>query len=124
MDDMVLGRLKEIVLLFDAVEFAYLFGSYATQNISKHSDVDVAIFIKEGFDHFDVGLKVHHALEIKLLKDIDVVILNDVKNYRLLKDILYEGVLIKDGEYRAMFEVKKQHEIIDYAVFKRILDVA
>ncbi len=50
--------------------------------------------------------------------------LNDVKSYRLLKDILYKGRVLKDGENRPMFEVQKQHEIIDFFDFKRMIDAA
>jgi len=123
MQDVTIKQLKKIFDSFENIEFAYLFGSFATDKISNHSDIDIAIYVKEGFDSFDAGLQVHHKLEIALHKDIDVVVLNDVKNYRLLKDIIYKGVLLKDGKNRSMFEVRKQHEIIDFFNFKRILDV-
>ncbi len=124
MVDLLIKQLVKTFATFDDVEFAYLFGSYATKTTSNHSDIDIAIYVKNGFDSFDVGLRVHHALEIALSKDVDVVILNDVKNLRLLKDILDKGILLKDSENRPMFEVQKQHEIIDFFDFKRILDVA
>ena len=123
MQDVTIKQLKKIFDSFENIEFAYLFGSFATDKISNHSDIDIAIYVKDGFDSFDSGLQVHHKLEIALHKDIDVVVLNDVKNYRLLKDIIYKGVLLKDGKNRSMFEVRKQHEIIDFFNFKRILDV-
>jgi len=124
MKEILVTRLGELLSGFDEVAFAYLFGSYADESISKHSDVDVAIYVKDGYDTFDVGLKVHHKLEIALKQDVDVVVLNDVKNYTLLKDILTKGILLKDSEDRAMFEVRKQHEIIDYFTFKRMIDAA
>jgi predicted nucleotidyltransferase len=121
MRGMHITQLSELLSSFDEVEFAYLFGSYVAGDISKHSDVDVAVYVKAGYDTFDVGLKVHHKLEVMLKKDVDVVVLNDVKNYRLLKDIISKGIVLKDGENRLMFEVKKQHEIIDYFDFKRMI---
>ncbi len=124
MKEVLVTRLGKLLSGFDEVAFAYLFGSYVDESISKHSDVDVAIYVKDGHDTFDVGLKVHHKLEIALNQDVDVVVLNDVKNYTLLKDILTKGILLKDDEDRAMFEVLKQHEIIDYFTFKRMIDAA
>ncbi len=124
MRDLLIVKLKEILCSFDDVEFAYLFGSSVSNSTSAHSDVDIAIYVKDGFDSFDVGLKIHHKLEITLNKNIDVVILNDVKNYRLLKDIIYKGILLKDSENRPIFEVKKQHEIIGFFNFKRMIDAA
>jgi len=124
MSSAIKDSLKTILLSFDSVEFAYLFGSYATGLVSNYSDVDVAIYVKDGFDSFEVGLEVHHRLEVELLKEIDLVVLNDVKNYHLLKDIIYDGVLVKDSENRPMFEVRKQHEIIDFLNFRRMIDAA
>ncbi len=124
MEDVLIVRIKEILYSFDDVEFAYLFGSATSNHTSAHSDIDVAIYIKDGHDSFDVGLKVHHKLEITLCRDIDVIVLNDIKSYRLLKDIIYKGILLKDGENRPIFEVQKQHEIIDFFNFKRMIDVA
>jgi predicted nucleotidyltransferase len=118
------SSLKEILGTFDSVEFAYLFGSYANHTASNRSDIDVAIFIKKDFDSFEVGLEVHHKLEVELLKDIDLVVLNSVKNYYLLRDIISKGILLKDGETRAMYEVRKQHEIIDFLDFRRMIDAA
>ena len=122
--DELIARLGELLASFDEVEFAYLFGSYACGDTSKHSDIDIAIYIKEGLDSFEVGLAVHHKLEVALGREIDIVVLNDVKSYRLLKDILYKGRVLKDGENRPMFEVQKQHEIIDFFDFKRMIDAA
>jgi predicted nucleotidyltransferase len=124
MRDMLIARLSDLLASFDDIEFAYLFGSYVDGNISKHSDIDIAIYIKDSLDSFEVGLAVHHKLEIALSSKIDVVVLNDVKNYRLLKDIIYKGRVLKDSENRPMFEVQKQHEIIDFFDFKRMIDAA
>jgi predicted nucleotidyltransferase len=121
-NDLLFKKLKEMLTFFDDIEFAYLFGSYVDGDISKHSDIDIAIYIKDSLDSFEVGLAVHHKLEIALGSRIDVVVLNDVRNYRLLKDIIYKGIVLKDSENRPMFEVQKQYEIIDFFDFKRMID--
>ncbi len=110
----------------DEVEFAYLFGSYSVEQQTFNSDIDIAIFVKNGFNLFDTHLKVHHNLEIFLNKNIDLVILNNAKNFNLIKDILNNGILLKDtfDSTRKIYEVDKMHEIIDYFDFKKMLDVA
>ena len=121
-----INTLKIILNTFEELEFAYLFGSYSIDKADKRSDVDIAIFIKQGYNLFDTKLKIHHKLEISLNKEVDIVVLNSVKNFDLLNDILEDGVVLKDSEddFRVMFELKKQHEILDYKEFKRMLDVA
>jgi len=121
-----INTLKIILNTFEELKFAYLFGSYSTDKADECSDVDIAIFIKQGYNLFDTKLKIHHKLEISLNKEVDIVVLNSVKNFDLLNDILEDGVVLKDSEddFRVMFELKKQHEILDYKEFKRMLDVA
>lgn len=103
------------------VSFAYLFGSYASGKVTSASDIDVAVYLKSGVDTFEEGLQIHHRLEIALRRDIDLIVLNDVKNYRLLKDVIDNGIVIKDNQMRPFYEVQKKHEIIDFLIFKRMV---
>jgi len=108
------------------VKFAYLFGSYISNLNTKNSDIDIAIFVEDGYNLFDTHLKVHHKLEIEIKKEIDIVILNNAKNFILIQDILTYGRLLKDSidDSREMYEIYKNHEILDYFELKRALDVA
>jgi predicted nucleotidyltransferase len=42
MKEELITRLGELLASFDAVEFAYLFGSYASGDTSKHSDIETS----------------------------------------------------------------------------------
>jgi len=108
------------------VKFAYLFVSYTSNSNTKNSDIDIAIFVNDGYNLFDTHLKVHHQLEIKIQKEIDIVVLNNAKNFILIQDILASGRLLKDSidDSREMYEIYKNHEILDYFELKRVLDVA
>ena len=119
-------EIKNILNTFVEVEFAYLFGSYANLSADKNSDIDIAVYITPKYNDFDTKLKIHHKLEIALEKDIDLIVLNKVKNFSLLSDILNKGILLKDSndDARIMYELEKEHEILDYKEFKRMLDVA
>jgi len=121
-----IDKLKNIIATINEIEFAYLFGSYATNNQTPRSDVDIAIYLKKEHNNFDTKLQIHHALEIALHKDVDLVVLNNAKNFYLLEDIFDDGIVIKESknDERLLFELQKEHEILDYKAFKRMLDVA
>ncbi len=117
-------RMKEAirsVLEADSnVLFAYLFGSYADGNASDKSDVDLAVYLSD--TSLDARLSLHHTLQKRLGKEIDLVVLNTVRNLYLLESILDKGMLLKDHEMRPEYEVCKQHDIIDFKVFRNIID--
>lgn len=121
-----IDEIKKLLSQIDEIQFAYLFGSYAKSTQNKNSDIDIAVYLKKEFDSFDTKLKIHHQLEITLNKEIDLITLNTIKNFDLLNDILNDAILLKESESdeRVMFELHKEHEILDYKEFKRMLDVA
>jgi len=122
----MIEQVGNIVKNIEEVEFAYLFGSYATNTYTKNSDIDVAIFLKDRANILDTYLNVHHQLEINLDQEIDIVVLNNAKNFHLVKDILTQGRVIKDSneEKREMYEIYKMHEIVDYFALQRLINVA
>lgn len=99
------NKIKSLLSLQDEVEFAYLFGSYAKGSYTDKSDVDIAVYLTD--TSLDNRLEVHHLLEVLLKKKVDLIVLNDVKNMYLLEAILRDGIVIKDEEGRAFFEVEK-----------------
>jgi len=121
-----INQLKNIMNAISEIEFAYLFGSYAKNNQTSKSDVDIAVYLKKEHNNFDTKLSIHHRLEIVLKKDVDLVVLNSAKNFYLLEDIFDDGIVIKESknDKRLLFELQKEHEILDYKAFKRMLDVA
>jgi len=121
----IIDRLKIFLKDEKSIKFAYLFGSYTTSRFNKiSSDIDIAIYIEDNYDIFEKKLEIHHKLEKVFKKEIDLVVLNKVKSYTLLKDILDNGILVKDSgdDSREMFELRKYHEIIDFKVFQGVLE--
>ena len=51
-------------------------------------------------------------------------VLNDIKNIYLLEDIIKNGIILKESEQRFDFELIKQHDILDYKVFRKYIDAA
>lgn len=104
------------------VLFAYLFGSYANGSQNDKSDVDIALFLDNV--SLDEQLQINYELSKLLKKDVDLVILNSVKNIYLLEDILLHSKVLKDDQNRFDFELKKQHEILDFKAFRKVMDAA
>ena len=114
--------LKEKLKSMDSIEFAYLFGSYAKEEQKEESDVDIAVFLKQ--NNLDVRLQLSYELSKLLKKDVDLLVLNDVKNLFLLEAVFREGKLLKDSQQRVDFELVKEHDILDYKEFKRAINAA
>ena len=102
--------------------FAYLFGSYSKNEQTKNSDVDIAIYLTTY--SLDLELQINYELSKLLNKNVDIVILNRVKNIFLLENILKDGIVLKDTEERVDFELIKQHDILDYKAYRRYIDAA
>ncbi len=115
-------QLQKYMQTDDNILFAYLFGSYADGTAHAQSDVDVAIYFQN--HTLDDKLSAIHALQKRVQKDIDLVTLNEVKNIFLLESVLNKGILLKDHKERPWFEVRKEHEIIDFKNFLKYIDAA
>ncbi len=104
------------------VKFAYLFGSRADGSADGKSDVDIAVYLDD--NSFDKRLELHHNLEKTIKKDVDLVVLNNVKNFYLLESILNKGESLKASEHKDLFEVNAYHAIEDFKAFQRAIDAA
>jgi len=104
------------------VIFGYLFGSYSKNKQTEISDVDIALYLKD--TSLDSKLRIIYELSKLVNKDIDLVVLNDIKNIYLLEDILKSGIIVKDADERFDFEIIKEHDILDYKAFRRYIDAA
>lgn len=102
--------------------FGYLFGSYSKNKQIVSSDIDIALYLKD--TSLDSKLQINYELSKLLKKDVDLVVLNEVKNIYLLEDILKSGIVIKDADERFDFEIVKEHDILDYKAFRRYIDAA
>ena len=118
MEEKIASLLSEM----EEVEFGYLFGSYAKGEATSRSDVDLALFLNN--DDLDTRLSVAKVLGKALQKEIDLTVLNDLKNLYLLEKILEEGKVVKKSDKQDLYEVRKRHEILDYKHFKKMIDAA
>lgn len=119
-------KLKSLLSQMDNVVFAYLFGSEATGQQHKNSDLDIAVYLTAASLTLDERLAIHHELVKALHREVDLIVLNDVKSLLLVESILKEGILIKDSgdDTRELFELRRHHDILDFKAFKRSIDAA
>lgn len=103
----------------ERVVFAYLFGSQVSGNISKLSDVDIAVYFDERLskaERFKEKLEIMAELSSLLKRDdVDVVPLNDA--YPLFEHrIVKQGKVIfsVDEKLRLDYEVKAVMRYLDF----------
>lgn len=120
------AKLQEAVNGFKdyPVKFAYLFGSYARNDIGSLSDIDIAVFLDETLNddkRFDLRLELINCM-IKIFKTdkIDLIILNDsplLLSFRVIHDglILYSS----DEKRRIAFETKIMSRYFDQQYYYR-----
>jgi len=114
--------LKKYLQNNTTIVFGYLFGSYANGTYNNRSDVDIALYLNDL--SLDNRLQISYELSKLLKKDVDLVVLNEVKNIYLLENIFNQSVVVKESDERIDFELVKQHDILDYKAFKRMIDAA
>lgn len=113
----ILREIKKVIERHEEIIFAYLYGSLAKGEKRKKSDIDIGIFLKEGFKR-DVFYECQIALEIEKetkLKNVEVVVLNE-RPLRFLNQVLRYGKLIssKDEKRRVEFETFITKRYIDF----------
>jgi uncharacterized protein len=118
------------------VVVVYLFGSYAKDNISPLSDIDIAILLDpqtRSEDYFDKQLDLMDKISSVLHTDeVDVVILNQAPSLLAYQVIKYRKVLFcRDESKRVSFEAnaidryldeKPMRSLIHQALAERIKD--
>ena len=115
-------QLKQALAAEETVLFAYLFGSVAAGEATPLSDVDVAIFPARKLT-LDDRLGIIQRLGKKTkLENLDVTFLDRLENLYILADIIDHGHLLVDKapEQRALFEVMKQHQFLDFQYQRKL----
>lgn len=102
----------------DTVVFAYLFGSRAAGRTRPSSDIDVAVFLKDGVDLIEEKLSIIGCLTQHLKTDaIDVVVLNTAPISLIGRILSNREVVIDREPYRRhSFESLALREYMDFSV--------
>jgi predicted nucleotidyltransferase len=115
---------KQLQAIFknQPVELAYIFGSVATGNANKESDVDIAVLLKKDISkkkRFEIRLKLMTQLSRTFQREVDLVIFNDIKSVFFKYVIIKEGNLLygKNEDQHVEFESRIMGEYFDFAPF-------
>jgi len=129
---MKLAAIEKSLRSFDYIDFALLFGSYASGKQSAMSDVDIAIYTNRPIDLLEQGIMIS-KLEETLHKRIDLLVLNGlyktnpkmafsvVDNHKILFCNTMEKYLtFKTNTYKYYFDQKPMFDMFDKALRERI----
>ncbi len=89
MNKEILNQVKEYFQKFGNIEFAILFGSYASGKERFLSDIDFGIYVKKELELLEQGLLIYE-LEKITNKKVDLLILNDL--YKKNPELSYNVV--------------------------------
>lgn len=103
---------------------AYVFGSQISGNTAKSSDIDIAVELMPGVDkreRFDIRLKLMGELGKFFKKEVDLVVLNDIKSVFFKYIIIKEGALIYQKSDADAADIESRI-LSDYFDFKPFLE--
>jgi len=94
----LINKLVDIIISEVDVEKIAIFGSMARGDFTQSSDVDVALF---GVDRGNV-MFVRDRLneELNTLRDVDLIVFEELKNDALKSKILKEGIVVYERNYK------------------------
>ncbi len=117
-----LSKIIALLKTYEEVDFALLFGSYASLTASTLSDIDIGIFFKSEPDLLSMGSLVTQ-LESVVDKKVDLAILNHLPSTRplLAYNITrnHTPLIVNNNEKYAKFKIDSLHYYLD---FKPVLD--
>ena len=114
-------KCKDILIKYEKIIFAYIFGSYVQNKMKLDSDIDIAIYLAEDFDSGEY-LKIKMHLSDNLKKEVDLVILNEAPP--LLKHEIYKNNILlftRDIAIESNYKVKT---LFEYNDMKPYLDLS
>lgn len=117
----VIKECKDILMEYEKIIFAYIFGSYVENKMKVDSDIDIAIYLKEDLKP-DEYLKIKNILFDILKIEVDLVILNEAPP--LLKYEIYKKNILlftRDKIIESNYKVKT---LFEYNDIKRYLDLS
>ncbi len=129
---MQMESVRKALQLYDFIDFALLFGSYANGTQSTMSDIDIAIHTNRSIDLLEQGIIIADLEEI-LEKRIDLVVLNDLykENSKMAFNVIDNHKIIfcnelekylefKTYTYKYYFDQKPMFDLFDKALLERI----
>lgn len=113
-------RCRDILIEYDNIIFAYIFGSFVQNNLQVDSDIDIAIYLERDLDT-DIYLKIKMDLLDAIKREVDLVILNE--SPPLLKYEIYKNNILLFTRDRTIESNHKVKTLFQYNDMKKYLDL-
>ena len=117
----IIRKCKNILIEYENITFAYIFGSYAQGKIRVDSDIDIAIYLEKKID-IETYLEIKMYLSETCKREIDLIILNDATP--LLKYEIYKKSILLFTRDRTIETSYKVKTLFEYNDIKRYLDLS
>lgn len=117
----IINICKDILMKYEDIVFAYIFGSYAQNRIRGNSDIDIAIYLKKKIEidtYFEMKMNLTEALK----KEVDLVILNDATP--LLKYEIHKNKILLFSHNKTLEIQYKVKTLFEYSDMKKYLDLS
>ncbi|NLW40437.1 MAG: nucleotidyltransferase domain-containing protein [Tissierellia bacterium] len=117
----IIEKCRSLLMEYEGIIFAYIFGSYAKGKVNKDSDIDIAIYLKEKID-IETYLTIKMDLSEACKREVDLIILNEA--VPLLKFQIYKNNILlftRDKSIETRFRVRT---LFEYNDMKRYLDLS
>lgn len=111
-------NLENLLKNYKVVRLAYVFGSYAKNDVGKLSDIDIAVLLEQGIKKNRISklkLKLIHDISIAIKTNkIDLIIMNNAP-LSINHEVIKEGRLIvcKDNSEKNNFETYIMSRYLD-----------
>lgn len=114
-----IDKLRAFFELKNEIQMAFLFGSAATGREIQESDVDVAVWIKEGYS-LDVIGKLQGEIELLLHRDVDLIVLNSARPTVAWAAMQGKSLIIRDYKlyFRKMLDFSAEAEDFRNFIFE------
>jgi len=115
LSDEKIKEIKKILKKEEAVQVAYLYGSYARGTEHGESDVDIGVLVSEDWDYaYRDAVRTSLNVEEKVGKEVNIEILNG-KDPRFLHNMLEDAKVIfsRDEGLRESFEANTLTRYLD-----------
>ncbi|MBU5437226.1 nucleotidyltransferase domain-containing protein [Tissierella sp. MSJ-40] len=117
----LIKRCKDILIKYENITFAYIFGSYVNEKIREDSDIDIAIYLEENIDGNEY-LKIKMELTDACKREVDLVLLNDA--VPLLKYEIYKNNILLFTRDKILESNYKVKILFEYNDMKKYLDLS
>ncbi len=114
-------KCKDILIEYENIIFAYIFGSYVQGKIREDSDIDIAIYLEENMDA-ETYLEIKMDLTKVCKREIDLIILNNATP--LLKYEIYKNNILLFSRDKAIETSYKVRTLFEYNDIKKYLDLS